>query len=371
MARAGLGPGWKCLFSNDIDEKKAISYRKNWVEADAGSAFLCLDVAKLKSAELPGHADLAWASFPCQDLSLAGNGAGLKGERSGTFWPFWRLVKQLGAEQRKPRIIVLENVCGALTSHNGADFRSLIHALQSENYRAGALVINASYFVPQSRPRLFIVGVDSSLQIDENLLSDYPASVFHTESVVRAYKKLSPAAKKQWMWWNLPAPKEPVQVLADVISDQSGQWNSQEATARLLAMMSPANLSKVNAAMQTGLRVVGAVYKRTRPTEEGTRQQRAEVRFDDLAGCLRTPGGGSSRQTVLIIKGKSVRSRLISAREAATLMGLPKSYKLPERYNDAYHLLGDGVVVPVVRHLACYLLEPLLKKNAAEPERAA
>jgi len=47
------------------------------------------DVGGLTSRDLPGRADLAWASFPCQDLSLAGMGAGLKGKRSGTFWPFW------------------------------------------------------------------------------------------------------------------------------------------------------------------------------------------------------------------------------------------------------------------------------------------
>jgi DNA (cytosine-5)-methyltransferase 1 len=56
--------------------------------------------------------------------------------------------------------------------------------------------------------------------------------------------------------------------------------------------------------------------------------QRAEVRFDDISGCLRTPAGGSSRQTVLIVEGKQVRSRLLSPREAARLMGVPDDYPL-------------------------------------------
>src|ERR1035438_5825422 len=104
----------------------------------------------------------------------------------------------------------------------------------------------------------------------------------------------------------------------------------------------------------------GAIYKRTRRDESGKSVQRAEIRFDGVSGCLRTPVGGSSRQSILVVEGSAVRSRLLSPREAARLMGLPDSYRLPENYNEAYHLAGDGVAVPVVRFLAARLLEPLL-----------
>jgi len=99
--------------------------------------------------------------------------------------------------------------------------------------------------------------------------------------------------------------------------------------------------------------------------------QRAEIRFDDVAGCLRTPAGGSSRQVIMVVEGKRIRSRLLSPREAARLMGLPDSYLLPKNYNAAYHLAGDGVAVPVVRHLAQHLLEPLLEYNANPDAKAA
>ena len=62
----------------------------------------------------------------------------------------------------------------------------------------------------------------------------------------------------------------------------------------------------------------------------------------------------------LRLEGSKVRSRLLSPRETARLMGLLDSYKLPENYNQAYHLSGDGVAVPVVRFLAAHLLQPLL-----------
>ena len=108
--------------------------------------------------------------------------------------------------------------------------------------------------------------------------------------------------------------------------------------------------------------MVGCIYRRTRSDSMGAKLQRAEVRFDDIAGCLRTPAGGSSRQVIMVVDGETVRSRLISALETASLMGLGSDYRLPKTYSDAYHLTGDGVVVPVVRHLAAHIFEPLLRE---------
>lgn len=358
MVRAGLGPEWKCLFANDIDQKKAASYVANWGDG-------CLkvdDVRRLTTADVPGRADMAWASFPCQDFSLAGNYVGLKGERSGTFWPFWRLIEALGREGRAPHLVALENVCGALTSHGGRDFAAIGSALTRGGYRFGAMVIDAARFVPQSRPRLFVVGVREGRPIPPELTGTQPSALWHPPNLIGAYEKLAEDAKEAWIWWRLPPPPRREARFSDVIEEEpSGVgWHPQEETRRLLEMMSPLNRKKVERAKRLGRRVVGAVYRRTRIDENGQRVQRAEVRFDDVSGCLRTPVGGSSRQIILIVEGAKVRSRLLSPREAARLMGLPDSYKLPERYNDAYHLVADGVVVPVVHFLARHLLEPLL-----------
>jgi DNA (cytosine-5)-methyltransferase 1 len=65
----------------------------------------------------------------------------------------------------------------------------------------------------------------------------------------------------------------------------------------------------------------------------------------------------------MIVDGERVRSRLLSPREAARLMGLPDDYKLPSNYNDAYGLMGDGVVAPAVRFRAEHVLEPLLRRR--------
>jgi DNA (cytosine-5)-methyltransferase 1 len=370
MARAGLGPSWKCVFANDLSPKKAACYAENWGADDLHVG----DVSALSTSDLPGHADLAWASFPCQDLSLAGVGAGLKGNRSGTFWPFWELMKSLGNEGRAPRLIVLENVGGALTSHGGKDFAAIGEALAAGGYLFGAVVINAAHFLPQSRPRLFIIGITKSTNVPAALVANGPDPFWHPPALTDAFRKLSPQSQNSWVWWKLPAPPGRTSIFADLVEDipQGVTWHTASETETLLSLMSPLNLAKVKAAQETGKKLVGTVYKRTRAeAPDGIKKQRAEIRFDDIAGCLRTPSGGSSRQTIMVIEGQEVRSRLLSPREAARLMGLPDTYQLPLKYNDAYHLAGDGVAVPVVRFLAEHALEPLLAAQKEKSEKAA
>ena len=187
MARYGLGSDWCCLFANDIDEKKAACYRANFGAED----LLVADVASLKLSDLPGAADLVWASFPCQDLSLAGNGAGLNGDRSGTFWPFWRLICGLGKEGRRPHLVVLENVGGMLRSHSGKDFAAVSDALAAASYRFGALVIDAVELLPQSRPRLFIVGAADGTVIPDGCTASAPDLRWSTRALMEAFTKLS------------------------------------------------------------------------------------------------------------------------------------------------------------------------------------
>jgi DNA (cytosine-5)-methyltransferase 1 len=359
MARAGFGPGWKCTFANDYDRKKGLTYQANW---GTGGELKVGDVKAVSIDELPGAADLVWGSFPCQDLSLAGSGAGLKGERSGTFYPFWEVIRSLAGAGRAPKIVAIENVCGTLTSHGGDDFEAICRTFAKAGYRYGALVIDAALFVPQSRPRLFVIGFRKDLDVDPALLAPGPIDPFHTRRPVSSAASVSGVAKDDWLWWNLPTPPRRNSTFADIIEENptSVTWHTSAETKRLLSLMSPINLAKVTAAKRANRRMVGGVYRRTRLSDRGAKVQRAEVRFDDVAGCLRTPAGGSSRQTILVVDGKSVRSRLLSARETARLMGLPDEYKLPKNYNEAYHLTGDGVAAPVVRYLAVHLFEPLL-----------
>ncbi len=101
MARAGLGAGWTCLFANDIDADKAASYRL------IGAARIFRRRSRgFRAGSLPGHADLAWASFPCQDLSLAGGGKGMGGADDAlkpAAAPSGCSMKKSAARRRRPQ----------------------------------------------------------------------------------------------------------------------------------------------------------------------------------------------------------------------------------------------------------------------------
>jgi DNA (cytosine-5)-methyltransferase 1 len=272
MVRAGLGPSWSCLFANDFDPRKAASYTANW-----GAEQLRIDnVAHLTVDDLPGSADLAWASFPCQDLSLAGAGEGLKGHRSGTFWPFWKLMRALATEGRPPRMIVLENVCGALTSHEGKDFAAIGAALAAGSYQFGAVVMDAAHFLPQSRPRLFIVAVRSALSLPAGLTADGPVAPWHPRALVVAHRKLPTRTQATWIWWRLPPPPVRNTAFSDLIEEtpKSVRWHTPAETKHLLSLMSPKNLAKVEAAKRAGRRMVGSLYRRA--SVEETRADASE-----------------------------------------------------------------------------------------------
>jgi DNA (cytosine-5)-methyltransferase 1 len=352
LARLGLEPDFRCVFANDIDPAKAAAYQR----AFAGGEMREGDIWKLSPIELPGAAALAWASFPCQDLSLAGERRGLGAPRSGAFWGFHQLIRQLVDAGRAPEVLALENVSGLLSSHGGEDFATLIHALDDLGYRVGALEIDAALFTPQSRPRLFVI---ATRRAPASLAGPGPCEPFHTQALRNTVARMPDGLRKRFVWWRLDAPPKRNTRLADVLDDDSAvAWNTPEQTQRLVGQMSPLQRARLDALRESGRREVGAVFRRIR-VEHGQRVQRAEARFDGLAGCLRTPAGGSSRQLLLFVEGAHLRSRLLTPREAARLMGVPDHYPLPERQTAALHLLGDGVCVPVVQWLSQHLLAPL------------
>lgn len=368
MVRAGLGAHWRCLFANDVSPQKARIYRRNW----GGDTLVLADIAALTSADLPDVPDLVWASFPCQDLSVAGAGAGLAGNRSGSFWSLIGLLHDLKDQARAPPLIVLENVLGTLSANGGADFTALCRAVVELGYDLGAVVMDAAGFLPQSRPRLFIIAVRKGIMPPDDVVASGPQSLWHPPAVVSAYQRLPQRLQKHWRWWAMPTPAPRVLRLADVIETglPADNWDTLLKTNRLLLMMNETHLQKVVVAKAQGGTVIGTIYKRTR-IDQGQKFQRAEVRFDDLAGCLRTPGGGSSRQQLFVVSRDAIRSRLISPRETARLMGLSDRYFLPKKASEAYHLTGDGVAVPVVRYLAKWLLEPMLSGITLSNQRAS
>ncbi len=364
MARLGLGGGWTCLFANDCDKLKLTSYADNWDGGHLDSR----DVAEVSATELNEFADLAWASFPCQDLSQAGSKAGIGDAggialtRSGAVWPFLNIIRGLAEEGRHPTILALENVVGLLTSNGGADFRAICAALSDIGYRFGAVIADAAHFVPQSRPRVFVIAVRQEVPIPASLQTDMGKGPWHSQVLLRTRAALPVEDAENWVWWSPgdpPAAKE--FELEDIIDlSDDADWNSDEATERLLGMMSEAHRERLAAAKVAGHPMIGSLYLRMRPNGTTGNIQRAEIAFGRTLGCLRTPKGGASRPRIIVVEGERVRTRLLSIHEAARLMGLD-DFILPPTYNECFRLIGDGVVPAVVRFLADRLLEPLAK----------
>lgn len=347
LMRLGLDQaGWSTVFANDIDRKKQEMYAHHFGESPE---FVLGDVHELNAKAVP-RTLLATASFPCNDLSLAGARKGLAGQHSSAFWGFIRILEEMGA--RRPPMILLENVAGFLTSNEGADLREALLALNRLGYSVDAFIIDAVRFVPQSRQRLFIVGNrHSTSRVEET------PSLFQSD--------LRPAALADFILWHpeirwnlralpaLPRSEARLEDIVEELSPNSAAWWSEERCNYLLNQMSPKHRLLADS-MISGKKISYAtVFRRVRATGS-----MAELRTDGIAGCLRTPRGGSGRQ-ILFVAGKGAfRVRLLTARECSRLMGAGE-FKLNVPLNQALFGFGDAVCVPVIRWIADNYLTPL------------
>ncbi len=328
--------GLKGLFSpvwaNDISEKKADVYRTNFESAH----FILGDIKEINGADLP-YAHISWASFPCQDLSLAGSLGGIDAQRSGLVWEWLRILREM---PQRPAILVIENVAGLLSTNQGKNYTKLHNALLNIGYKSGAMLINAVHFVPQSRPRVFIIAVQENIEIPHELIDSKP-NWLHNKAAVGLGKVLP-----NWIWWKAETPISTNVDLEDII-DFSIPYDKDDVL-RLISPRHKAKLDSMDSAVATG-------YRRTR-----NGKQRLELRFDGIAGCLRTPEGGSSKskQFLIVKRDGELHARLLSPREAARLMGAPDSFILPDAYNDGYKAMGDAVALPV----ATFIGETFLTK---------
>ena len=324
-------------WANDICEKKAKVFNAN----HANHPLEVDSIENISGARLP-RASLAWGSFPCQDLSLAGNMNGLYGTRSGLFWQWIRVMDEL---PERPPIAVAENVVGLVSSAGGENYRQVHKALVERNYHVGAIMLDAVHWLPQSRKRIFVVAVDKKIDI-QSFSSNTPMWC-HPEPVRRVASSV-----ENWVWWKLPLPPVNSPKIESII-DFDAPCDSDEKRNHLLSMIPEKHMETLRLVLQKGRHVFPA-YKRTRKG-----RQVLELRFDGIAGCLRTPEGGSSRQILVITENGDIRTRLLTVRETARLMGAPDDYKLPGSYNDGYKAMGDAVAVPVARFLAENLLAPI------------
>lgn len=357
LMRLGLQKaGWNVVLANDIDPVKYKLYHNNF--KDKNDHFILEDIHKLKSSEIPVTA-LATASFPCTDLSLAGKRAGLKGEQSSAFWGFVNILK--GMNKKKPPLILLENVAGFLTSNNGKDFEDALSALNNLGYSIDAFIIDASHFVPQSRVRLFILG---------KLVDQQTAKV----KLYLPETELRPAKLRDFIYqhpeinWDIhdKLPQLPVlsKTINDIIEDipnHSRLWFSKDRVDYLLNQTFERHLTKILEQKEKESYSYFTAFRRVR-----NGKSMAEIRFDGIAGCLRTPKGGSARQILLKVGKGEIKVRLLTPKECARLMGAD-DFNLSGSTTEALFGFGDAVCVDVVKWIAENYLNPeLLKLSSKE-----
>jgi DNA (cytosine-5)-methyltransferase 1 len=354
LMRLGLEEtGWSINYANDIDSDKRDMYRHHFEDAD--EHFALGDIHSLAAAEIP-ESHLATASFPCNDLSLAGMRSGLGGKQSSAFWGFIRILKEMG--ERRPPLVLLENVAGFLTSHGGEDIRVALSALNQLGYGVDVLILDAERFVPQSRVRLFVVG--SRLESKGSLEIAEPTAFY--ESAVRpkaVAQFIFDHPEIDWKLRNLPNPPKREKTLADIVEDlpdESDFWWSEERANYLISQMSSKHSAILEAMRCAPSWSYGTVFRRVR-----NKRSMAELRIDGIAGCLRTPRGGSGRQILLQAGYGKVKVRLLTPRECARLMGAD-DFQINTSLNKALFGFGDAVCVPVITWLARNYLDPLLEE---------
>ncbi len=199
---AGSNLGLKCVFACDIDEDANTAYQVNYGMTSMN------DITQIKASDIPDH-DVLMAGLPCQSYSVIGTLTGMSDERGALAYDVRRIL-----QAKKPRLVIIENVPGIVTTKGGEGLTWLLNMLESLGYSASWRELNAFDFgVSQERRRIFIVGINFGLEMNWNfpkvpvtplidLLESNPDSSFFVSDRVRsrAYSQHTPESPPPLIW---------------------------------------------------------------------------------------------------------------------------------------------------------------------------
>lgn len=346
LVRAALErQDWKVVFANDIDRDKAEMYRHNWPGEDH---LVVGDIHELAPADIP-RCDLFTASFPCNDLSIAGKWDGLSGKESSAFWGLIRLIQEMG--DRRPPLVLVENVVGFLMSKGGKDFETALLALNKVGYTVDAFILNAVHWVPQSRARLFIVARRDDGQ---------ERNPFAMETDARPEALFEFINTHQNIMWDirelptLPKPRKRLKDIVEDLPDNDPHWWDADRAAYFMKQLSMKHEVQAKLMISGDGVSYATAFRRVRKG-----RSMAELRTDGIAGCLRTPRGGSGRQILFKAGHGKYQVRLLTARECARLQGVDESYVIDVPLNKALFGFGDAICVPAVEWIVKHYLTPV------------
>lgn len=339
--------GWSVVFANDFDAAKTEIYRKNWPHDHLVEG----DIHAIDAGEIP-DCELFTASFPCNDLSIAGRWAGLSGAKSSTFWRVIELLTEMG--RRRPPLVLLENVVGFLLSRGGEDLAEALSALAALGYSVDAFILNAKHWAPQSRARLFIV---AKADTGEDLRSHAALGDARPKALMQF------VARRQHLPWDfqplpdLPQPTLMLEHIVEDLVDEDPQWWKEDRATYFMGQLSDRHAAEAQRMISGRAVSYATAFRRMRHGKS-----MAELRTDGITGCLRTPRGGSARQ-ILFKAGKGrYQVRLLTARECARLQGAPEKFWVDVPLNQALFGFGDAVCVPVIEWIAEHYLNRVLER---------
>ncbi|HAS6333727.1 TPA: DNA (cytosine-5-)-methyltransferase [Vibrio vulnificus] len=370
-----------CVFSSEIDKKAAASYELNFGENPLS------DVTKI--TDLPDF-DFLLAGFPCQAFSYAGKQQGFLDETKGTlFFDILRILKE-----KKPKHLFLENVRGLTTHDRGNTFRVIKESLQELGYEIDYALLNSSEFgVPQNRVRIYIVGTlqgQAKLSIGDNLgAADTNKYIGNENSII-----VEDILEEQ-VDFKYHCSDTFQQQLKSVIGDDlsklhgyrfsdyrggktihswdlgiKGECSTEEANFMNLLISN--RRKKVFGTHQDGKSLTKEqilTFYKNDDFDTVTKSLIAKGYLKIVEGKYKPVCGNMSFEVFKFLDPASVSltltasdsnrlgvvqnniARRLTPRECARLQGYPETYKLINDDNAVYKQMGNGVSVPVIKHV--------------------
>jgi len=294
--------GATCVFSSEWDKYAAQTYLANFGEVVAG------DIRQIDAAMLPDH-DILCAGFPCQPFSIAGvskknalgHKHGFEDEKQGNL--FFEIIRIV--QGKRPKILLLENVKNLKSHDHGNTWKTIERLLRECHYEVFAEIVDAKYYIPQHRERIFIVAFEKTQ--------------FHGIQ----YQFPAPPIKRLYELSQLIEPNVPESyTLTDKLWDYLFQ--------RKILQENKGNgfgYGLINPAKDTHTRTLSARY------------------YKD----------GSE----ILIEQSAKNPRRLTPRECARLQGFPEDFKIVVSDTQAYRQFGNSVAVPVVTAIYAQLLKTL------------
>ncbi len=342
--RAGL----QCAAQVEIDKAARDVLRKRFPHAA-----LMEDVRHAGKHNLPA-VDVIAGGFPCQDVSVAGNRAGLAGSRSGLWFEFLRIVTEL-----TPQWVVIENVPGLLSSNRGRDFAVILHGLVNVGYRVAWRVLDAQHFgLAQRRKRVFIVASLGDGRAAE-ILFERESGGGDIEPRRETGEGIAPAVIKGAAIGRKLEAGPQYAVLAGTLS-ASGAGTSRTGNARNEADM---------LILAADIQQITSLTNRSQPQplsptlSPGQQIVAIDVRNlrdnGNVSGTLQAKktGGYSLNYTNPIVSIGGVRR--LTPTECERLMGFPDDWTAQQPDSTRYRQLGNAVAVPVAEWIGRRIRESL------------